>query len=142
MKKDLEPIFLPFMCRLRGLVVNIVSSSTSMSDIKVLSFIMHSLRISLTAPPTLEHLTFCLVFEPWGENFPPTFSDDMRNANFWNDLDSFVTHPTASWLQRVDIDISYNRVDPLYWPDHDKVVESVLGSLPLLRERGILFVRA
>jgi hypothetical protein len=132
------------MCHLRGLVVNITSRSLAptLSDIKAMSFIMHSLRISLTAPPTLERLTFCLVFEPWGKNFPPTFSHDMRNANFWNDLDSFVTHPTASRLQRVDIDISYSRVDPLYWPDHDKVVESILGSLPLLRERGILFVRA
>jgi hypothetical protein len=112
-----------------------------------MSFIIHSLRISLTAPPTLEHLAFFIVLEPWGQYFgrfhsPPTFSDDKRNADFWNDLDSFVTHPTASRLQRVDIDIDYSQVDPLYWPAHDKVVESILGSLPLLRERGILFVRA
>jgi hypothetical protein len=76
--------------------------------------------------------------------FGHTLLDDIRDADFWSDLDTFVTHPTGSRLQRVDIEVShYSQPDPtFYWPDPKKLVESVHDWLPLLRERGILFVRA
>jgi hypothetical protein len=104
---------------------------------------MRSLRISLTAPLTLEHLRFIITFERDGQ-FGHTLLDDIRDADFWSDLDTFVTHPTGSRLQRVDIEVShYSQPDPtFYWPDPKKLVESVHDWLPLLRERGILFVRA
>jgi hypothetical protein len=41
-----EPIFLPFMCRLRFLEIDINPFSATMSDFAVLSFLMRSLSIS------------------------------------------------------------------------------------------------
>ena len=55
-----EPIFLPFMCRLRVLEIyrDIDPSSATMRDFNILSLLIRSLRISLTSPATLEHLKF------------------------------------------------------------------------------------
>jgi hypothetical protein len=69
-----------------------------------LKAIMRSLRISLTAPPTLKHLKFSVTFLMRDE-FRRPFFDEIRDADFWGDLNSFATHPASSRLQRVDIDI-------------------------------------
>jgi hypothetical protein len=104
---------------------------------------MRSLRVSLATPPMLEQLAFQIVLEVRDSNSlnSDAFLVDIRDVDFWSDLDSIVTHPTGSRLQKVDINISYNfDNDPVDEPDDTKVFELILDSLPLLRERGILFV--
>jgi len=140
-----EPIFLPFMCHLRVLEINIDSSST-MHNLDILSFVMRSLCISLTSPATLEHLTLDITFEgddchfdydEWDE-----FCMDLRDADFWKHLDSVITHPTGSRLQRVDINIGYAFYDDddMVEVNTDEILSAVHDGLPLLREKGILFV--
>jgi len=72
------------------------------------------------------------------------FYHDLRDDDVWSHLDSIITHPTGSRLQRVDIDIRYSFRDDdnVTEPDDDDIVEAVLDGLPLLREKGILFVEA
>ena len=138
-------IFLPFMSHLRVLEIYISPFSTRMSDFAVLSFLMRSLCASLTAPATLEHLKLVIVFEG-NDNFfnHYKFYRDLRRDNVWRYLDSIVTHPTGSRLQRVDIDITYcfRYDDDVMEPDNDEILEAVLDALPLLRDKGILFVGA
>jgi len=136
-----EPIFLPFMCRLRFFEINIDPSSATLSDFAALSFLMRSLSISLTTPATLEHLKFNFTFECSDQDFDRyAFYDDLRGADVWSHLNSIVTHPTGSRLQRVDIEIRYSKYGAE--PDNDEILKAVFDSLPLLCEKGILFVEA
>ena len=52
--------------------------------------------------------------------------------------------PTGSRLQRVDINLLYTflEYDDMPGLDHTEVSRRVLDALPLLREKGILFVEA
>ena len=146
-----EPIFLPFMCRLRILEIygDIDPSSVTMGDFNILSLLIRSLRASLTLPATLEHLKFDIEFTG---NIAPMhfdidgFFDDLRDADVWSHLDSIITHPTGSRLQRVDINIEYkfwdDELDYIREPYNTEVSEPILDALPLLREKGILFIEA
>jgi len=69
---------------------------------------------------------------------------DLRDADVWSHLDSIITHPIGSRLQRVDINIQYcfRYDDDGEEPYRDEVEEPFLDALPLLREKGILFVEA
>ncbi|EDR08418.1 uncharacterized protein LACBIDRAFT_326852 [Laccaria bicolor S238N-H82] len=140
-----EGIFLPFMSYLRILEIDINPHSATMSDFAVLSFVMRSLCASLTSPATLEHLKLNIKFEGYDNNFQHyPFYDDLRDDDVWGLLDSIVTHPTGSRLQRVNIDIIYcfcYDADGSN-PDNDDILEAVLDSLPLLHEKGILFLKA
>ena len=144
MEGPTEPIFLPFMCRLRSLEIIIDPRSATMSDFAVLSFLMRSLSISLTSPATLEHLKFDITFEGNDDDFDLyAFYHDLRDTDIWSHLDSIITHPTGSRLQRVDINI-----DTFRWhgnvmeAGNNEILQAVLDGLPLLREKGILFVEA
>ena len=146
MKGLTEPIFLPFMCRLRVFEVYVDVFSATMGDFDILSFLMHSFRISVTSPATLEYLKFDIVFEANDKSFDSHWLfDDLLDADVWSHLDSITTHPTGSRLQRVDINIQYcfrydDEMDSE--PDESEVEEPFLDALPLLREKGILFVKA
>ena len=135
-----ESIFLPFMSRLRFLEVCIGLNST-MHDYNFLSFFMESLCISLTSPATLEHLKF--TFQSRGPiayyEWPYTFYENSRDAGVWVHVDSITTHPTGSRLQRVDININFHVGN-----ESDKYIieKAFLEELPLLRLKGILFVKA
>ena len=143
MEGPANPIFLPFMCRLRVLEIYINPPCAMIEDFDyILSFLIGSLRISLTSPATLEYLQFDLVFEGNDNEFDHySFFNDLRRADFWSHLDSIVTHPTGSRLQNVDIYIAYafRYDDDVREPEVEK---PVLDALPLLREKGILFVKA
>ena len=137
-----EPIFLPFVCRLRvfDITVHLDSPTILMMDSDVLSFLMRSLHLSLTSPAALEHLKFGIIFNGKGNLDDNAFYDDLRGADVWRHLDSIITLPAGSRLQRVDIDIDYefrcdNDVAEL---DDTKILEVMLDALPLLREKGIL----
>jgi len=107
--------------------------------------LMRSLRVSLTSPATLEHLKFNIVFEGNSNHFNYyALFDDLRNADVWSHLDSIITHPTGSRLQRVDINIKYSfrYDDDGDEPDNTEILKPVLDALPLLREKDILFVEA
>ena len=120
-------------------------------------FLMRSLCSSLTSPATLEHLEFNIWFCANSNEFEfeyddsdsdsddyevSTFYDDLRDADVWRQLDSITTHPTGSRLQRVDISINYYFDDQGEESDKQKVSKAVLDGLPLLRAKGILFVKA
>src|SRR5260221_10295211 len=97
------------MCRLRVFEINYVPLSACINDLNILSFLIRSLHLSLTSPPTLEHLKLRIKFERGRYVFNhDAFYDDLRDADFWRHLDSIVTHPSGSQLQRVDIDIEYS----------------------------------
>ena len=68
--------------------------------------------------------------------------DNLRDTDLWRHLDTIATHPTYSKLQRVDINIRYAYDVDEPDVDSDKVKEAVLDGLPLLRMKGILFVKA
>ena len=69
-------------------------------------------------------------------------------------MDSIITIPTGSRLQRVDIDIDYicrdddsdvgsyedEEGEDYASPDEGEMLDAVLENLPLLRTKGILFV--
>ena len=142
MEDFIEPIFLPFMCHLRVLEIYVNPSSAIMSDFDILSLLIRSLRISLTSPATLEHLKFKIIFI--GNFNHNEILYYLRNADVWSHLDSIITHPTGSRLQRVDINIRYAfRYDDDVMELHStEFSEPVLNALPLLRKKGILFVKA
>ena len=145
MEAPANPMVLPFMCRLRSLEIYIFPSSTTMSDFDMFSLLIRSIRASLTSPVTLEYLKFDLVFESDDNQFDHcSFYNDLRCADFWSHLDSIVTHPTGSRLQKVDIYIAYGFRfdDDVREPENFEVEKPVLDALPLLREKGILFVKA
>ena len=128
------------MCRLRVLEINI--DLFLAGDFDILSSLIRSLRLSLTSPATLEHLMIDIVLKHIDKYFHLDWSyDDLRDADVWSHLDSIITHPTGSRLQRVDISIEYPSAYTYgeMGPDDS---ETVLDALPLLREKGILFVEA
>jgi hypothetical protein len=138
-------MFLPFMCRLRFFEINVNPNAANMRYFDILSFLMRSLCVSLTSPPTLEHLKLNIWFRGNNNNFDHYgFYEDLRDADVWSHLDSIITYPTGSRLQRVDIDIDYTfrYDDDMREPGNDGILEAVLDGLPLLREKGILFVEA
>ena len=130
------------MCRLRYFEINVDPYSTTMRNFGSFSILIHSLCASLTSPATLEHLKFNISFEG-NTNFFDYYGvfDDLHIGDVWSHLDSIITHPTGSRLQRVDIDIKYCfRYDNE--PESYQLMEPFLDALPLLRQKGILFVTA
>ena len=104
---------------------------------------MRSLLISLTSPATLERLKFEIGFQLRNFSGYDAFHHDLPDADVWSHLDSIITHPIGSRLQRVEIDIKYCfRYGDGLEPNGTEIVESVLDALPLLRDKGILFVAA
>ena len=145
MEDPAEPIFLPFMCRLRVLEIYINPSAERLRDLDILSVLIRSLRLSLTSPATLEYLKLDIIFAAFNANFDyDAFFDGLRDADVWRHLDSIITHPTGSLLQRVDINIDYGfgEDNGVKEPDNSEVSERVLDALPLLRKKGILFIKA
>ena len=133
------------MCCLRFLKIYIDLGSATMFDFQILSLLMASLCISITSPATLEHLEFNIRFRGgiFDFNFF-SFYNTLRVADAWRRLDAITTHPAGSRLQRVDINIDYafRYDDDGVEPDKDEVLKAVLDGLPLLRTKGILFVKA
>ena len=141
------------MCRLRSFEIDLINNFDLVS-----SFLMSSLCISLTSPATLEHLKFHFKFRGRErESYLDEFYESLRQAEVWNHLDSIITIPTGSRLQRVDINIDYffhcdnsdaefdeyekdSDEDDYGPPDEGEILEAVLDNLPLLRTKGILFV--
>ena len=68
-------------------------------------------------------------------------AEELRGADIWSHIDSIVTRPIGTRLQRVDIEIesTFFREKP---DNNDVILEAVLGDLPLLHKKGILFVKA
>ena len=133
------------MCRLRFLEMHIDLDSATMHDFRILSFLMASLCTSLTSPATLELLEFNIQFRGGDSNLNfHSFYDDLRVGEAWSHLDSIATHPAGSKLQRVGINIDYAFREEEYGaePDRDEVLKALLDGLPLLRRKGILFVKA
>ena len=124
------------MCRLRVFKFYVDQFSTS-SNFRIASFLLRSLRISLTSPATLEHLEIFIEFRHLDTN--------LREADVWRHLDSITTHPIGSRLQRVNVNIIYSHYD-IYasgaGPDETELIKPILNALPLLQEKGILFVEA
>ena len=138
-------MFFPFMSRLRVLEIDINPGSATLSNLAILSFLMRSLCASLTSPATLEYLKLDIMFEDRDNSFDDDpFYWDLRRDDVWRHLDSIVTLPAGSRLQRVDIDITYffRYDEEVMEPDNDEILEAVLDNLPLLRDKGILFVEA
>jgi hypothetical protein len=133
------------MSRLRFFEVYIDLRSPTIRYFYTLSSLMDTLCVSLTSPATLEHLKFNILFPILNNDFDfDIFYENLREADVWSHLDSITTHPTSSRLQRVDVNINYSLRydDHVQKLDEDKVVKAVLDSLPLLRTKGILFVKA
>ena len=119
----------------------------------VSSFLMGSLCISLTSPATLEHLKFYIKFRG-RKAYYNEFYNSLHHSDVWSYLDSIITIPTGSRLQRVDIDIDYicrdddsdvgsyedEEGEDYASPDEGEMLDAVLENLPLLRTKGILFV--
>jgi hypothetical protein len=145
MEGPTEPIFLPFMCHLRGVKI-IVAPDFTISGFNLLSVLMHSLHLSLTLPTTLEHLELAIWFH-YPDNYLP-FLENLGDTDAWRHLDSIIAHQTGTRLQRVDIYIKVDSDDDdLYFynkelnPDElDGILQAVKGGLPSLWEKGILFV--
>jgi hypothetical protein len=144
MEGPTEPIFLPFMCRLRYFEINANPDSADMDDFNILSFLIRSLCVSLTSPATLEHLKLKIKIWFRGNDNFYAFYDEFRDADIWNHLDSIITLPISSRLQRVEIEIDYTFPydNDMAEPDNDDILEAVLDGLPLLRKKGILFIEA
>jgi hypothetical protein len=103
---------------------------------------INSLFISLTSPAILEHLRFNIRFHVDEDLNCVYFYNKLSNTDTWTHLDSLATHPTVSRLQRVDIKIQFSYQDDDGEDDRCVVIEeAILGSLPLLRTKGILFVK-
>ena len=140
-----KSFFLPFICRLRFFEINVNLGPLDSYDFDILSFLMGSLRLSLTSPATLEHLKFIISFEgEVGDVDCEMFFEYLRDI--WTELDSITTHPTGSRLQRVDINVDYSYLrgfteyhDELEHDEHE-ALKAVLDGLPLLRSKDILFV--
>ena len=137
--------FLPFICRLRFFEIDVDLGPLNSYDFDILSFLMGSLRLSLTSPATLEHLKFSISLQgEVGDVDCEMFYEYIRYI--WTHLDPISTHPTGSRLQRVDINIDYRdlggflRYPLLLEPDEHEVLKAVLDGLPLLRSKDILFV--
>jgi hypothetical protein len=132
MEGPTEPIFLPFMCRLRVFEIYI------RPDPAIFSLLMCSLRISLASPATLEHIKVNFVFDSPDNDYNDLLLGDLHDTDVWRPLDSIITHPTSSRLQRVDINIILRGMSEL---NEAGVKQLFLDVLPLLCEEGILFVK-
>ena len=145
-----EPIFLPFLSRLRFLEIHIELYNCRFEG---WTFLIDSLCLSLTSPATLEHLELNIWFQNptllvTVNGF--TLYEFLREA--WSHLDSITTHSTGSRLKRVDININFSfrfrfesyDVDVEYEKFFDEyaVLRAVRDGLPLLHRKGILFVKA
>ena len=142
------------MCRLRFLkiVVNLGAAGAVIKDFNILSSLMGSLCVSLTSPATFEHLEFNIHIDDHVISFDKEqYYENIRHADAWSHLDSITSQPTGSRLQRVDISIDhifhYLDYDDYMLgrsrqPDGDETKKAVLDGLPLLRTKGILFVKA
>ena len=136
--RSIDLIFLPFLCRLRFLEIYLDLTCGTRSDFNILSFLMGSLSISLSSP---EHLEFNIRFHSYKIFNYFAFYENLRNT--WRHLDGITTRSTSSRLQRVDININYAFQDDLVEkPDKNEISKAVLDGLPLLRTKGILFVKA
>ena len=136
---------MPFMWHLRVLEIHAVLYSGIMGALDTMSVLIRSLLLSLTSPTPLEHIEFNIVFKGYRDYFDyDWFRDTLRDADLWSHLNSIITHPTGSRLQRVDINFEYTfrYNDNVVEPDNAKISELVLDALPLLHEKGILFVKA
>ena len=136
------------MSRLRFFEINVRFGFENWHDFDILSFLMVSLCINLTSPATLEHLKFNISFGAPDYDFTyeeEEFYEDLRDADAWRHVDSIISHPAGSRLQRVDVNINcsirYSDDNPLEH-DENEVLNAVLDGLPLLRTKGILFVEA
>src|SRR6266508_3303287 len=135
-------MFLPFMSHLHILEIYVNPYSTTIGHFDILTFLILSLHASSSSPATLEHLKFSitiLVDENMLDN--DGFYDNLYSDNVWRHLDSITIHPTGSQLQRVEVDIKfcYDNDDDTVDTGED-VLEPIFDELPLLREKGILFV--
>jgi hypothetical protein len=135
------------MCRLRHFCINVDLGSASFPDFNILFSLIRSLRVSLTSPATLEILALFISITPiLVDNFYQySSSGEFRNTRFWSLLDSIITCPSGSLLQSVNIYITcrFDRLRHDRWDvrlKQDEISEQVLDGLPLLREKGILFV--
>ena len=136
--RSIDLIFLPFMYHLRFLEIYLDLREGTEHDFKILSLLIRSLSISLASP---EHLKFKIRFRNDSPYFPYTLYDNLRNV--WSPLDSITVHPTSSQLQRVDINIKYAFVyNVAERPDENEISKVILDGLPLLRTKGILYVRS
>ena len=122
--------------------------SANLDKYPILSLLMGSLSTSLTSPATLEHLEFNIRLRGsvYDSDFD-SFLENLRDADVWSHLDSIITHPTGSRLQRVDINIEYSfRYDDDEEDeeefDKDEIEKAVLDGLPLLCTNCKLFVEA
>jgi hypothetical protein len=131
-----EPTFLPLMSHLRVFTLWIsLLPGTSISYFDILPFMIHSLLVSLSSPATLEHLKLYLDYLDVDNR--DALHDDLHITGVWSLLDSIITHPTGSRLQRVDIAYQLASDD-----ENDDIVNRTFNALPLLREKGVLFVEA
>ena len=135
-------IFLPFLCHLRFLEIYLDFNSGDRLEFDVILFLMGSLSISLKSP---EHLKFNIRFHGSRNNEfdSNTFYENLRTA--WRYLDSFTTHPASSQLRRVDININYVfylKHDDGAEPVKEEILKAVFCGLPLLHQKGLLFVEA
>ena len=136
------------MCHLRFFEINVYLGEATSRDFAILSSLMGSLSMSLTSPATLERLKFNIQFEGDNEDFinDEEFYHNLRVADAWSYLNSIADHPTGSRLERVDININYRLCYKNEYeysePNRHDVLQAVLDGLPLLQEKGILFVVA
>jgi hypothetical protein len=142
-----EPTFLPLMSHLRvfTLCINPLPPGTWINDFDILPFLIQSLLVTLSSPATLEHVKLYLDFSDVEDR--DALLDDLHDAGVWKQLDSIITHPTGSRLQRVDINIAYqpasdNESDDIVGTGEADVANRIFDALPLLREKGVLFVEA
>jgi hypothetical protein len=142
MEGPTEPIFLPFMCRLRYFEINANPDSADMDDFNILSFLIRSLCVSLTSPATFEHLKLKICFCGHHNFDYRRLPEELRNADIWSHLNSIITRPIGSRLKRVDIEIKYTFRHGEKPDNNDEILKAVLCGLPLLRKKGILFVKA
>jgi len=135
-----EPISLPFMSRLRFFEINTFLDSRA--NVGVLSPLLQSLHASLTSPATLEHLEFNIKIIFNSQYLIDEFYEGLRGADLWGHLDSIITLPVGSHLQRVDINIAYYIFGEAVGPSGDeKICRAILEELPSLSDKGILFVQ-
>jgi hypothetical protein len=142
MKGPTKTVFLPFMCRLRYFEINVDPGSATMDDFNILSFLIRSLRVSLTSPATFEHLKLKICFCGHHNFDYRRLPEELRNADIWSHLNSIITRPIGSRLKRVDIEIKYTFRHGEKPDNNDEILKAVLCGLPLLRKKGILFVKA
>ena len=98
-----KSIFLPFMCRIRILKIDICLHPPPGDNFYLSYFVIRSLFINLTSPATIEQLEFNAEFSRIVIEYD-SFYDNLRDADLGRHLDSIATHPTDL---RVDINIIY-----------------------------------